>query len=92
MDKNAEVVEKTEPVVNDLTGDSEEEDEVDTKTTTHSTLPNTDVVTVVTLSADSEKKITILIIRRTTSRYLKSKHLLVQTTMNPLLQMRGFDN
>ena len=56
LDKNAEVVEKTEPVVNDLTGDREEEDEVDTKTTTHSTLPNTDVVTVVKLSADLEKE------------------------------------
>ena len=55
-DKNAEVVEKTEPVVIDLTGDSEEEDKVATKTTTHSTLPNSDVVAVVLLSSDSEKE------------------------------------
>ena len=37
-DKNGEVVEKTKPVVIDLTGDSEEENEFATKTTKHSTL------------------------------------------------------
>ena len=56
MGRNAEIVEKKEPVDIYWTTDIKEEDKVATKTTTHSTFPNHDLVKVVTLSSDTGKE------------------------------------
>ena len=88
MEKNAEIVEKTEPIDIDWTSDIKEEDKVATKTTTHSTFPKCDLVKVVKLSSDSRKESRVPEYKHYDIDISEKKHLRVQTAMNQILQMR----